>query len=163
MVTNVATIDTALVDAGVSTKGVGAAGYDGTLTGSDSANVMVGPYLPLADIDVTSTITDITAPIVAGQPYSFTVEVSNNGPAMAEGLTVHDLIQGIPGVQVTNILTAPNWFCSGDLTCTRQNPMTVTTETVATVTVIIPANTPAGAYQPPAGSHGRQPGCQPGQ
>ena len=126
---------------------MGAAGYDGTLTGSDSANVMVGPYLPLADIDVTSTITDITAPIVAGQPYSFTVEVSNNGPAMAEGLTVHDLIQGIPGVQVTNILTAPNWFCSGDLTCTRQNPMAVTTETVATVTVIIPANTPAGAYR----------------
>ncbi len=106
----------------------------------------MGAYLPDSDIDVTSTITDITAPIVAGLPYSFTVEVSNNGPAMAEGLTVHDLIQGIPGVQVTNILTAPNWFCSGDLTCTRQNPMTVTTETVATVTVIIPANTPAGAY-----------------
>ncbi len=109
VITNVATIDTALVDAGVSTNGVGAAGYDGTLTGSDSANLVVGPSLPPVDIDVTSTITDITAPIVAGLPYSFTVEVSNNGPAMAEGVTVHDLIQGIPGVQVHDILT-PNWF-----------------------------------------------------
>jgi uncharacterized repeat protein (TIGR01451 family) len=105
------------------------------------------PYLPPVDIDVTATITDLVTPIVAGLPYSFTIEVSNRITNPAEGVIVHELLQGLPAIQVLNVVAAPNYFCDAGVNCSRQNPMPgLSTETVATVTVLIPANTAPGVY-----------------
>lgn len=146
-VTNQVTVNTSGVIDGLSTLAT-ATGYNGAINNvlTDTVSVTVGGALPAADISVSNGIVHNTSPIVAGGLYSFTVSVSNLGPAQAQGVVVHDLLLNLPGAQIVDVVTAPNWLCSGALTCTRSGPMPVASETVATVTVTIPASTPAGAY-----------------
>ncbi|MEZ4634686.1 MAG: choice-of-anchor Q domain-containing protein [Caldilineaceae bacterium] len=118
----------------------------------------VAVALTSADIQAVA-VTDLTAAIVAGQSYQFQIGVENAGPAQAQGVTVHDLLQGLPGGwTATAIQTAPNWVCSAGLSCTRSGAMPVQAETVATVTVTIPAQTVAGTYSHQLAASANNPG-----
>ncbi|WP_426621383.1 DUF7507 domain-containing protein [Microbacterium sp. As-52] len=80
------------------------------VVGQDRTSVSQETQTPVnaaADLAITKSID--TDPLVAGQPVTFTIGVTNNGPQTATGVTVTDPIPaGITNVRVD----------SGDVTCT---------------------------------------------
>jgi uncharacterized repeat protein (TIGR01451 family) len=99
--------------------------------------------LPPTDMDATTTIVPLNN-AVAGEVYEFELYVENNGPNPAEGVTVHHLFTGLPSdwQLVAAPAVGPNWQCDGQgMTCTRQNPMPIGRELVATYRVLLPPDT----------------------
>ena len=109
--------------------------------------------LPPTDMDATTTIVPLNTP-VAGEVYEFELYVENLGPNPAEGVTAHHLFTGLPGDwQLTQAPAAgPNWQCDGQgMTCTRQDPMPIGHELVATYRVLLPADTGTAGFFGPIG------------
>lgn len=98
-------------------------------------------HIDAADVSVDKTHTGVP---VAGQPFSWSVTVANDGPDTAVGpFTVTDTL---PGAVTGGVAAGPGWTCStsgSEVTCTR----TDVTDTLApdasfpviTVTVDVPA------------------------
>ena len=88
------------------------------------AAVTVGDYLPPADVSVSKTFTNAPG-VPGGGAMSFQLEVTNNGPAPAEGVTVVDALSGLFGYHYGGFEVALpiDWFCGSGGTCTRRDPM----------------------------------------
>lgn len=100
-----------------------------------------------AKADLALAITDSKDPVGVGQPFSYTLSVSNLGPDTATGVTV---TQTLPAGVVFNSVTPPagsNWTCvfnAGKLTCTRPS-FAPTAGTPSNITVAVTAPGTVGA------------------
>ncbi len=117
-VTNTATVSSATPDPN--------AGND-----SDDEDTLVD-----AGLDLALTKTDVTDPVIAGETVTWTLSVTNNGPADASNVTVTDTlpaeVSGASG-------TGTGWSCSGasTLTCTLASLAASTTSSDLTITATV--------------------------
>jgi uncharacterized repeat protein (TIGR01451 family) len=109
-------------------------------TRTSTAQTVVTPVAPAADLAVTKTLD--TDPVVAGEPVSFTITATNNGPQVGTGVTVTDVLPaGLRDVQVEGASCATD---AGTLSCDLPDLAVGATHTL-TVTGVVPASTDPGA------------------
>jgi len=84
--------------------GNGIANYSNDSTGLDARLAYVDGDPPTPEADLSVTISDAPEPVLVGNPVTYTVTVTNNGPSDSTGVTVVAL--GPPGQQF-NSLTIP--------------------------------------------------------
>ncbi len=103
-----------------------------------------------ANLSITKT--DSPDPVLMGQNLTYTITVTNNGPAAATGVTVTDTLPA--GVSYVSA-SGTGWTCnqsSGVVTCTRSS---LANGASATITIVVTANT-AGTITNTASVTGNQ-------
>src|SRR6185503_2479063 len=92
-----------------------------------------------SDTDLSVTKTDSPDPVVQGTQLTYTINVTNNGPATANGIVVTDVLDSNTSYVSSSIP------CSGTttLTCSVGN-LTVGASTSFTITVLVSASAPTG-------------------
>jgi len=118
----------------------------GNNTATDSNTVVAVPA-PVADLGVTKT--NGTAQATAGQPSTYTMVITNNGPEAAPNVTLTDTLP----VQMTfTSLTAPGgWSCTtpavgatGTVSCSTPSMASGVTATFVLSVTVVPS-TPGGS------------------
>jgi uncharacterized repeat protein (TIGR01451 family) len=108
---------------------------------TSTTQTTVTPVNPAADLAVTKTLD--TAPIIAGEPVSFTISATNHGPHTGTGVTLTDTLPtGLTGVTVSgaDCITA-----ASAITCALPD-LAVGATTALTVTGIVsPSLSPGSA------------------
>jgi uncharacterized repeat protein (TIGR01451 family) len=114
----------------------GLANYALTYSGYQVLNNVLQWQRPATDLAVTKT--DSPDPLFAGQQLTYTVRVTNNGPALATGATVTDTL---PAGSTFVSASSTQGTCSGTATVTC-GLGTIASGATVTVTIKIKPNTP---------------------
>ncbi len=115
------------------TAEVSATAPDGsTVSESDTAAYDVVPHY-----DLSVTKSTLTSPVLAGDPITWSINVSNNGPDTASGVVVTDVI---PATVTNPVVTGCTWTAP---TCDLGDLAAGESKTV-TVTAVVPSDTADG-------------------
>ncbi len=105
----------------------------------------------IARADIRVTKTDSPDPVNAGANLTYTINVINNGPSVAQDVTLVDVFPSADRVNLTFVsLAAPlGWACEtpgvgaiGEMRCT--NPTVAPGTSTFSLVLFVPANTPLG-------------------
>lgn len=129
-------------------------------TGNESATATT-PVTTAADLAMSNTASSPS--VINGQPITYTLVVTNNGPSAAASLSLGNAIPG--NTTFTSLTSAPGWNCTtpavgatGTVTCTVASlapgtasfSLTVTVDAAAPVTMIVDTATITSSTTDPA-------------
>ncbi len=122
---------------------IGASNFSGAslhtnTSASGSQDVPIVEIGTAQSANLSITKTDSPDPVLMGQNLTYTITVTNNGPANATGVTVTDTLPA--GVSYVSA-SGTGWTCSqasGVVTCTRSS---LANGASATITIVVTANT----------------------
>ncbi|UYO98704.1 DUF11 domain-containing protein [Microbacterium sp. M28] len=112
--------------------------------GDATNNASSTSFAPTIVADLAVTKQASAATVTAGDTFTYTVDVSNVGPSVAQNAVLTDTVP--QGMTVESVATAPDGICASTAIGIRCDWATIEpgeTETV-TITVLVDANTPAG-------------------
>ncbi|MCI1019076.1 DUF11 domain-containing protein [Microbacterium sp. C5A9] len=97
------------------------------------------PVNPAADLAITKTLD--TSPLVAGEPATFTIAVTNNGPQVGTGVTVNDAVPGgLTGATATS--SAGTCTVGGSISCALPDLAVGASETITVTGTVSPSFSP---------------------
>ncbi len=109
---------------------------------ADNTATFISSTAPQADLSVVKAATP--DPFVAGEPFTYTVTVTNNGPFAATSVSVHDLVpDGLSSVGASG----PGFNCvivANSVTCTMPT-LAVGASATLTITATVDADLAAGS------------------
>lgn len=119
-------------------------------TDPDSANdtspeagfTAVQCFLPPAELSIAKTMAP--NPVVAGEPISVWLTVTNHGPHAAEGVIVQDRLS--PVGQIANLVLPAGWSCDDGATCIRSGPLPAGAVETLAFDLIVPPGHPPGDH-----------------